>query len=386
MRNKKTVFISFLILYLISTGVSYAVFSLGKKGEVVTTMETPTMGIGDSFQINESAPKTEMCPLNGTMRTEQEKEWWEKHRPLGIMIENHKEARPQSGLSKADIIYEAVAEGGITRALAIYYCQQAERVGPVRSARTYYLDFISEYGDKPLYAHVGGANTDGPADALSQIDDYGWSGLNDLNQFSLGFPTFWRDYERLPGVATEHTMYSTTDKLWKAAAKRGLTNVDGKGLAWDEQFEPWKFKEDTKLADRPSTFTAEFPFWEGYGDYTVRWVYDKETNSYKRFSGGVTHTDKNNNKQLSAKTIILASMTEKHANDGYDNNLHLLYGTKGSGKATILLDGKKIDGTWQKKDRLSRMMFFDQNDNEIKLNRGQIWIEILPVGVTPKFN
>lgn len=386
MKKKYFIIISLVFLYFVSAAVSYAAFSLFKSGETITTVEPPTQPMGESFQIDPSAPKTEICPLNGTMRSKGEKEWWEKHRPLGVMIENHEEAKPQSGLSKADIIYEAVAEGGITRFLAVYYCQDTEKLGPVRSARTYYLDFISEYGDKPLYAHVGGANTDGPADALSQIDDYGWTGLNDLNQFSIGFPTFWRDYERLPGVATEHTMYSTTEKLWKVAAKRGLTNVDGKDVPWDQKFTPWVFKEDSPLADRPDSSSVEFSFWQSYGDYSVKWVYDKETNLYKRYNGGTSHLDKNTNEQLKAKTIVLVFMTEDNADDGYEDNVHLLYDTKGSGKATIILDGTKIEGTWQKKDRLSRMKFIDAQGNEIELNKGQIWIEVLPVGITPKFS
>ena len=162
------------------------------------------------------------------------------------MIENHVDARPQSGLSGADVVYEAVAEGGITRFLAMFYCQDAGKVGPVRSARTYFIDFASEYGDFPLYAHVGGANQPGPADALSQLSDYGWTGYNDMNQFSIGFPTFWRDYDRLGHVAaTEHTMYSTVQKLWDyGATNRDLTNVDKDGKSWDKTFVPYQFRDD----------------------------------------------------------------------------------------------------------------------------------------------
>src|SRR3990170_5499635 len=93
-----------------------------------------------------------------------------------------------------------------------------------------------------LYAHVGGANTPGPANALGQIIKYG---VKDLNQFSIGFPVFWRDYQRLGHpVATEHTMYSTTQKLWEIGAKRGWTATDQAGKRWDSTFAPWKFGED----------------------------------------------------------------------------------------------------------------------------------------------
>lgn len=368
-------------LYLMTTGVSYTLFSkvLGPKKETATSSPALSKTSESESMFDETLPKTEYCPLNGANYSKPQREWWEKHRPLGIMIENHQEARPQSGISKADIIYEAVAEGGITRFLAIFYCQDGGIIGPVRSARTYFLDFASEYGSYPLYTHVGGANTPGPANALGQIGDYGWEGYNDLNQFSVGFPTFWRDYERIGHtVATEHTMYSTTQKLWEVGVSRGLTNVDKKGKKWDDSFKQWKFKDDGKLADRPDAQTIQFSFWEGYSQYVVAWKYDKQGNVYKRESGGQPQTDLNNKKQLEAKNVVVLFMSERHANDGYEDNAHLLYGTKGKGNATIFLDGQKVEGTWEKKDRESRMIIKDGKGAEVQFDRGLIWFEVLP--------
>lgn len=386
MRSKILIFVLGGIgLYLVSTGISFAAWSLVLKApakKVEYKPPTPAVSVRDGIvTFDPNLPKTESCPLNGTLYPKLQKEWWEKHRPLGIVIENHQEARPQSGLGNADVIYEAVAEGGITRVLAIFYCQDAGIVGPVRSARTYYLDFISEYGDYPLFAHVGGANTPGPANALGQIESYGWSGYNDLNQFSIGFPTFWRDYDRLGRtVATEHTMYATTGKLWDLAAKRGLTDVDKKGNLWDKDFKSWKFKNDVQLDERPANQAISFSFWEGYSAYDVRWIYERNLNLYNRENGGEIHKDKNTDKQFQAKTVVILFMTERNANDGYENNLHLLYGTKRQGRAVVFLDGKKIEGTWQKEDRESRMIIKDAKGGEIKFNRGTIWLEVLPTG------
>lgn len=385
MNSKKTkILIIGFVIYLASSFLSYTVLSktaFSNIGLISSPLPEPKTGAGGTVVFDQTLPKTESCPLNGAMYSKQQGQWWEKHRPLGVMIENHHDARPQSGLSSADVVYEAVAEGGITRFLSIFYCQDAGQVGPVRSARTYFLDFISEYGVNPLYTHVGGANMPGPADALSQIEEYGWGGYNDLNQFSIGFPTFWRDYDRLGhDVATEHTMYSTTTKLWDVATKRGLTNVDKKGESWDTSFVPYKFKDDVSSASRPETQTISFDFWKGYSDYSVKWDYDKANNDYLRTNGGVKHIDKDNNKQLAAKNVVILFMTERHADDGYENNLHLLYGTKGTGKAIVFQDGKEIFGTWSKRDRLARTIIKDGNGNEIEFNRGLIWFEILPVG------
>lgn len=334
---------------------------------------TPTQEI-------DTEPKTEACPLNGALYSKTQRQKWEQRRPLGIMVENSTDARPQSGLSNADVIFEAVAEGGITRFLSVFYCQSATTVGPVRSARVYFLDFIGGFGNSPLYAHVGGANTPGPANALGQIESMDWAGYNDINQFSVGFPVFWRDYERLPGVATEHTMYSNTDKLWKTGASRGLTNVDQEGLRWDDEFTPWVFKEDAPIGKRPAKASATYGFWEDYRQFNVTWKYDRQTNSYLRTNGTAKHIDKNTKKQLQAKNVVIAFMDESVADDGYDKGQHLLYGTKGSGDAAFLIDGAVVEGTWTKKDRFTQIRFFDENDEEIKFNPGLVWVSILPTG------
>jgi hypothetical protein len=383
MKNKNFLTIILVVLfYVASTGLSYLLFSqTGIGGVNLVSTPVPTKAASGELVFDASLPKTEACPLNGVKYSKQQKDWWEKHGPLGVMIENHQNARPQSGLSFADVVYEAVAEGGITRFLAMYYCQDAIQVGPVRSARTYFIDFASEYGPFPLYAHVGGANQSGPADAISQLSDYGWTNYNDLNQFSIGFPVFWRDYQRLGhDTDTEHTMYSTTQKLWDyAKTNRKLTNVNEDGDSWNTDFKPYSFKDDAQASERGKSQTAHLEFWTGDKNYYVDWTYDPIQNAYKRNVGGVPHVDRDTNKQLTAKTIVILSMQELSANDGYENNVHLLYKDKGTGKATILMDGKKTTGTWQKSKRASRTELFDSNGSPIKFDRGNIWFEILPL-------
>ncbi len=383
---KKNKFISILAaVYVTATIASFLIFSgILNSFSGVQSPVPSAVSDGDKTLFDDSLPKTEACPLSGQLYSKQQREWWEGHRPLGIMIENHEESRPQSGLTSADVVYEAVAEGGITRFLAIYYCQDAEIVGAVRSARTYYLDFISEYGDYPLYAHVGGANTSGPADALGQIRTYGWQNYNDLNQFSIGFPVFYRDYDRLGRtVATEHTMYSSTTRLWDYAKEdRGLSNVDEDGNEWDEEFRPYEFKEDISESVRSASQLISYGAWEGYGQYAVTWKYDKLSNSYLRSNGESIHTDLNNEQQLSAKNVVVLFMRESRANDGYENNLHLLYTTTGSGKAVVFQDGKEIKANWTKSKRISRLILTDSRGQEIEFNPGLTWFSVLPPNTT----
>lgn len=384
-----TTIILSIILYAISTGVSWGVFNLfstSKKADssVTSPVDDKTTNKAARFQIDPSLPRKEECPLNGMLYTEKEKAIWGKRRPLAVMIENSSEARPHSGLSLADVVYEAVAEGGVTRFMSVFYCGGALgniNVAPVRSARTYYLDWVSEYD--ALYNHVGGANTIGDnitkttpeADAISQIDKYG---IKDLDQFGISYPDCFRNPDRLDHpVATEHSMVCLTDNLYKIGEERGWTNVDEDGIAWDKNFVEWKFKDDSKIEDRPEALSVDFGFWDGYTQYDVKWVYDKQTNSFKRYNGGVEQKDLETDQTIMAKNVIIQFSEESVS---VDENKHNLYETIGQNDALIVQDGKAVKGTWNKKNRLARTLFYDSKGTEVKFNRGQIWIEVIPEG------
>ena len=366
--------------YLLTTGVSYAAFNyLRTPPDIQYSTPVPE---GGGLAIDPNEPKTEACPLNGELFTKTESRVWETRRPLAVMIENHTEARPQSGVSSADVVYEAVAEGGITRFLALFYCDAIDRdttVGPVRSARTYYLDWASEYGENPLYVHVGGANVPGPANALGQIQEYGWGGRNgnDLNQFSIGFPTFWRDYERLGRtVATEHTMYSTTEKLWAEGKKRGWTNEEPETkIDWQEHFVPWSFTEDP--TEGVQADSVSFGFWEGFDEYKVVWQYDQSSGVYQRQNGGSPAKDLNNDRQITAKVVIIEFLNEKGP---IDELKHLLYTTSGTGTALVFQNGQVIEAAWSKKNRMARTVFSAKAGKEISLSPGKVWVEVIPTG------
>lgn len=377
-----------IALYLVATGISYGLFSSLGKREVKTTPTTltvPSKKPQRHFSSDPSVPRTEMCPLNGEMYSKQEKEIWDKRRPLAVMLENNEEARPQSGLSFADIVYESIAEGGISRFMAVFYCGISTGnvlIAPVRSARTYFLPWVLEYD--ALYNHVGGAGNcnddtvDERAKALCQIDQ--WR-IKDMDQFGISFPTCYRNYDRLDHpVATEHTMVCQSDKLFKLASDRGWTNVDSKGVSWDKKFEPWKFKDDAKEADQGTVNTISFVAWKGYEkDYGVEWVYEKATNSYKRNNGGKPHKDLETDEQLTAKAIMIQFAKEIGP---VDDHMHLLYNNIGSGTGLLFEDGKAEKITWEKEDRASRTKFFDAKGKEIQLTRGQLWIHMLPTGTT----
>ncbi len=386
MVNKKVAIVFSCAVFLFSAVLSYILFSKGGQVTFLSPLAKYTIpksnGNGNGVTSAPEEPKTEECPLNGELLTKAQKEKWEKRRPLGVMIENHKDARPQSGLSSADVVYEAVAEGGITRFLAIFYCKDAPYIGPIRSARIYFVRMLQEYGNYPLYAHVGGANTPGPADALGYVRELGWSLYNDLNQFAVPFPYYWRDYERLPNRVTEHTVYSSTLKLWQyAKEKRELTNIDDKKAPWDKNFTKWKFKDDAGSTERGLVAKIDFGFWNSFAsDFAVVWNYDKVRNTYKRDNGGVPHLDKNTGKAIETKNVVVLFANESPAYDGYEGG-HILYKVIGTGEALIFQDGNAIPATWNKVDEETRLKLTDtKTGKEIPMVRGQVFVEILPTG------
>lgn len=389
-----------LALFLISTGLSFAGFTLSNKSEKKVL---PSGGVNTNntvtnnqvhFNVDPAVPKTEICPLNGLMYTKQEKDVWATRRPLAVMIENHIDARPQSGLSLADIVYESVVEGGITRFEGIFYCGIANRnltLAPVRSAREFYLPWVLEYD--ALYNHVGGAGicsddtVDDRAKALCHIEQYK---IKDMDQFGLPLKTVdktgkkiyvcSRNPDRLDHeVATEHTMTCMTDGLYTfAELERGWTNVDAKGVSWDKNFVPWKFKDESKPEERGAATSASFVGWKGYEkEYGVRWDYDKASNTYKRFNAGVAHMDLETKQQLTAHSIVILFAKETGP---VDDHGHLLYNNIGSGDGVLLMDGKTEKITWSKATRNARTKFIDSKGKEVVFNRGQIWIEQLPIG------
>lgn len=391
--NKTKIFtiLAFLGVYLVVSGSSYLAFStLAQKSSDANLPNPLAAGPGGKSKIDLTAPKTEECPLNGEKYTQAEKKLWDSRRPITAMIENHQDSRPQSGLSRSDVVYEAVAEGGITRFLSVFYCAaQAQDVvlAPVRSARIYFIKFAQEYGNKPIYAHIGGANagageTAVSVRALEYLESIGWrvAGGNDFDTtFDSGYPTFWRNYERLDHeVATEHTMSSSTERIWAQAAKRNLTNVDSDGVAWNKKFTPWTFKDDASASDRGTTNKISFGFWKGYSDYNVDWSYDATSNLYKRANGGKDQVDHENNEPLTTKNIVIEYTQEKGPLDGH---MHMWYGVEGNGKALVFQDGKAIEALWSKPLSSGRTVYTNaKTGKEIPFVRGRIWVEILAIG------
>ncbi len=398
---KKTFFILAFVLFLASSGTSYALFSQSAKSASTNQFPvvSPTAN-GEGLAIDPAEPKDQVCPLNGALYTKTEQAVWATRRPLVIMVENSPDARPHSGINRADIVYEAVAEGGVTRFMPVFLCDAARSsvvVAPVRSVRTYFIDWASEYGETPLFGHVGGANcsgeklpngntgpclTDKRAQAIEQLVAYEWrySKGNDLDQFSVGAKAYIRNESRTgQTVATEHSVEGRTEKLWAVGKERGWTNLDPDGKDWQDSFVPWKFKVEAAPAEQAAITPISYDFWEGYKQFDARWDYDATTNTYKRSTGGEVHTDLETTEQLWAKNIVVLFTKETGP---VDNLKHMLYATTGQGEALVFQDGTVIEANWSKKNRTARTIFTNKKGQEITFNPGRIWISVVDNSTT----
>ena len=304
--------------------------------------------------ITPKAQKSEVKAISKLDGTTTTKSLAERY-PLAVMVENHPEARPQSGLNKASIVYEAIAEGGITRFMAIYSPNDAQKVGPVRSARTYFVDWASELNS--YFAHVGGN-----MDALEMIKA---DSILDLDQFGLGEPTYWRELN--PAIALEHTMYTKTDYLYKAAQAKKYPTISN--------FESLSFRSPKPDANTTTTQSIAIDF--STPSYKIDWEFSPQTNTYLRTMAGLPHKDAVTGDRLSTSNLIIAQVERWEVTTSI-NEQGWAMKTIGSGKAKIFIEGKEIDATWKKASRTSRTLFFDVEGKKIKFIPGTFWYEITP--------
>ena len=274
-----------------------------------------------------------------------------QNRPVAVMVENYPDARPQSGLVDADMVYETVTEGGITRFMAVYQTQASKSIGPVRSARIYFADFANELG--AVYAHVGGNS-----DALANIKAGEYPNLSDADQF-FNDPYF----ERVTFRPMPHNVYTSVDKLEKLITHHKYNNT--------AQYQAWKFKDDSAVAtSTASNIQIDFSLKE----YAVAWHYNAKENLYARFLANQPHKDLGTGKQIQAKNIIVQVVTT--APTKTDTVLSISMDLNAGGKAYMFLDGQATVGTWKRQN--GRTRYYDASNNEISFNRGQTWVELLP--------
>ena len=296
----------------------------------------------------QKAPAVYYSPLTGLKVADQAA----TTKPVtAVMLENSPSARPQSGVKQAEVVYEAIAEAGITRFLALYQQNKPAMIGPVRSLRPYYIDWLAPY--QPSVAHVGGSSH-----ALQEIRN---GTYRDIDQF-FHERSYWRATDR----RAPHNVYTSAERLDDLNSSKGYKqSVVKTALA----------RADGKPAN-PATATVAVINFGKSARYNTRYQYDASTNTYQRSIGGEASLDREEGQITPSVVVALTVQQTTVQEDGIRENII----TTGQGKATIFQNGSVVEGIWRKADRASPLELLDANGKAIALTRGQTWIAAVPGG------
>lgn len=311
---------------------------------------------------------TRINPLTG----EPAEEDISANRPIMVMLNNIKQALPQSGNGQADVIYEILEEGGITRMLAVYQDinQVTGNLGTIRSTRPYYVDLVA--GMDGILVHAGGSGA-----AYDLIEELGVTEVDALAR--LGGPganLFWRDKARLSrGVATEHTMYITSTDLAKWLPTSGLRLTHQSGFSTNNTF-----VEDATPADGSVANVITVPF-SGYK--TGEFKYDEATKKYLVSEYGSAYIDENDNTQVSVNNVLVI-MTEVKPIEG-DSKNRIDVAMSGSGIGYFAFGGKYIPINWKRATDTSMYEFTTMDGQPLKLGIGTSYVNIVPTTCSVSF-
>ena len=280
-----------------------------------------------------------------------------KSRPIAVMINNNHVAWPHAGLQDAYITYEIIAEGGITRLMAIFKDKDTAKIGSVRSARPYYLDYALE--NDAIYVHFGYSD-----DAKNDISSLGVDNINGLVDES----TFWRD--KSLNKPLEHTAFTSMEKIKNTIKEKGYGRETNKNLLLKYSV------DEIDLSKREDASVANSVYLK-YSNYTdSSYEYDAENKVYKRSMSGTAHVDAVTGAQYTYKNIIVTPIR----NYSYDSYGRQKLDNIGTGEGYFITDGYYIPITFTKESRSSQTIYKDKNGDEIKVNDGNTFIQITPVG------
>jgi hypothetical protein len=279
-------------------------------------------------------------------------------RPFVVMIDNHPRAYPQAGLDKAAVVFEALAEYGITRYMAVYapgVSPEAAQIGPVRSARLYFVQWAMGY--QGMYAHAGGSPQ---GLKLAESTDQ----LVNLDALHRGGGSY---FARSKKRAAPHNLYTSSASLQQAAEKRGSAEYSNPELGFT-------LKPEAAPEQRPAAQSLVY-FFLAKQD-TAGWTYDPASNSYLRLRRGRPHVDGASGQQLSAKNVVVIEVQERKI--AGDRAGRIEQDVVGSGPGVLFQDGVARDVTWSKETAAAPLRFFLPDGAEAAMNPGQVWVAAVP--------
>lgn len=281
-----------------------------------------------------------------------------KTRPYAVMINNNHSAWPQCGLQDAYLVYEIIAEGGITRMMALYKDVYPTKIGSVRSARPYFIDYAEE--NDAIFVHWGGS-----PQAYTRLNQ----GIDDLDGIALENVIFFRD--KTLNRDYEHTGFVDLEKAKEYAEDKGYTRDTDKDLLLNYSIEEIDLSSNiqAKVAD---SLTLK------YSNYhTTSYEYDAENKVYKRAMAGKPNVDLETGEQYTAKNIIVYKVRNYTLSDG-DNKGRQGLENIGSGNGYYISNGYAVPITWEKSTHSGQTVYKYESGEEITVNDGNTFIQICP--------
>ncbi len=335
MRYKKAFILILVLLILIS--------ACSKPAEPEDNEEEMDEEISEETEEVEK-PLKYICTLTG-LEVLDEAEI--NQRPIAVMIDNEINARPQSGLDSADIVYEMPVEGNITRYMAIYHHVSSEKIGPVRSARPYFIDKALEFNG--IYVHCGGS-----PQALKDLEILKVDTFNDLK----GTPVFWRSTDR----KMPHNLYTNTKYMREISETKKLENKKAPDY--------FKFSNDYLIPDGAFFKKITVNYSAGY---KVSFLFDDEAKKYYRYINGEPMKDYDTKNDITASNIIVERVGIKVL----DKVGRLELTNTGKNRGYFLTGGRLLEIEWHKDSRSGKTIYKDLKGNEILLNKGVTWIQVV---------
>jgi hypothetical protein len=355
----KRVLLLIFCIFLVLNGCSEKeVTSKDSESKEKETEEKPEQKEAEEVvaEAEESEPEFEnQFPLTGIGTDENV-----QNRAFAFMINNHPKARPQTGLDKADLVYEVLAEGFITRFLAVYQSEYPEFVGPIRSSRPYYIE-LSE-GFDAVYIAYGGST-----EALSILDDKEPNYINGI-KFKNGKNSFEDDhlYERVSFRKMPHNVYMKKENMIKGAEKRGFD------LSQDVEALPFLTDEEAEelYSDQSSAHKVKITYSTKYNS-EVTFIFDQEEGKYVRLQGEDATVDYETNELLLFDNIFIVEAPHKVLDSAGRRAINF----KGGGNGILLQKGTDQEVTWENKD--GRILPFKEGQ-ALAFVPGKTWIIVVP--------
>ena len=298
--------------------------------------------------------QTEKNVLTAEVKPKEVQIYQGNDRPIAVMIDNHNGAWPQAGLNQAYMVYEIIVEGGETRLMALFKGVNLDKIGPVRSARHYFLDYAME--NDAIYVHFGQS-----PQAESDITRFS---IHDINGISEDGTTFWRVRDKY----SPHNAVTNTEKILQSAKNKNYrttsTNESVLNYVTDE----------VNLEDGESAETITIPHSQLQ---TVRYEYDSENKVYVRYARNTKQTDWDTGDDVTAKNIII-TFCDNYTLDDSENKGRQGLKNIGTFDGYYITNGKAIKIKCTKDARDEQTVYTDLEGNEIKVNDGNTWVNICP--------